>query len=475
VADTNRNAWLVRKSGPLAGTRHPVRDEVTRVGRSPENDVVIAEAGIVSAHHLEISKQGDDYRIRDLNSTNGTFLNGDRVADAVLENPCTIRLGADGPELAFLIEEARALDLNQTIVAPPVLVAPDIAVTQAAVAAVGAHEELLSEAIARARAARRMGTGDSTVVIMREMLDAALGRTSRKFKAVIAVLLCALIGVSAFGYWKIYGLKRDKRKIDDQIQQIEAMLAKAGQNATQTDQLIDQLDQYQDQARALQSNLLYRVGNWQREESVKREIKALMAEFGAETYSIPPEFQEQVNLFIQQYQGPNRPHMQRALGKSRKDMDVMRRIFEQNSLPPDFTYIVLVESGLSRDDVSSAGAAGFWQFTPPTAKAYGLKVNATVDERLDVQKSTRAACKYFRDLILDFGSGSSVMLALAAYNLGPAKVKSAVRKVSDPIKQRNFWYLYRVRAVPPETRQYVPKVIAVMIIARNPNSFGFER
>ena len=61
-------------------------------------------------------------------------------------------------------------------------------------------------------------------------------------------------------------------------------------------------------------------------------------------------------------------------------------------------------------------------------------------------------------LILDFGAGSSVMLALSAYNLGPSRVKTAVRKVQDPIKQRSFWYLYRLRAVPPETREYVPKV-----------------
>ena len=102
-----------------------------------------------------------------------------------------------------------------------------------------------------------------------------------------------------------------------------------------------------------------------------------------------------------------------------------------------------------------------------------MKVEGDVDERLNVAKSTRAACQYLRDLILDFGSGSSVMLALAAYNLGPSKVKSAVRKVKDPIKQRSFWYLYRVRAVPPETREYVPKVIAAMIIARHPDRYGF--
>ncbi|MBP1599065.1 MAG: soluble lytic murein transglycosylase-like protein [Acidobacteria bacterium] len=96
-----------------------------------------------------------------------------------------------------------------------------------------------------------------------------------------------------------------------------------------------------------------------------------------------------------------------------------------------------------------------------------------MDDRLDARKSTGAAGRYIRELILDFGTGSSVMLALAAYNLGPGNVKRAVRKVDDPIKERNFWYLYRVRALPQETREYVPKIIAAMIIGRNPQRFGF--
>ena len=123
---------------------------------------------------------------------------------------------------------------------------------------------------------------------------------------------------------------------------------------------------------------------------------------------------------------------------------------------------------------SPVGAAGLWQFTAATARAYGLRVSGDVDERLNVEKETRAGCRYLRDLILDFGSGSSVMLALAAYNLGPGKVKQAVVKtVKDPIKQRNFWYLYRLRALPAETREFVPKVFAAIIIGRNPRQFGF--
>ena len=473
MENANLNAWLVHKSGRLAGTRHALRDDVTRIGRSGENDVIITDAAIVSGHHVEIRKQGNTYRLSDLNSTNGTYLNGQRISEEVLlEPPCVIRLGADGPELSFVLEDAPVVDLNQTILAAsaPLVIAPENQPAPAAVSKV--HDDLLSEAVERARMARRMGTGDSTVVIMRQMLDTALHRTGRKFKVVIVLLVCALIGTSGYGFWKIQGLKKEKGQIDGQIQQVEAMLAHAKEDSPETDQLIDQLDQYEDQAVSLQSTLLYRVASFEHEEGIKHEIRAVMKEFGAETYSIPPEFVSRVKHFIEQDQGPDRSNMERALGAAGKQMDAMRRIFEENSLPPDLAYIVLVESALSRDSTSSAGAVGLWQFTPATARAYGLKVDDRVDERLDALKCTRAACKYIRDLILDFGAGSSVMLALAAYNLGPTKVKTAIRKVNDPIKQRNFWYLYRARAVPPETREYVPKVIAVMLIGRNPDRYG---
>jgi soluble lytic murein transglycosylase-like protein len=469
VEGANLHAWLVRKTGPLAGARHLIHDEITRVGRSSGNDLIISDSALVSARHFEIRREGAVYFLRDLQSTNGTYLNGERITEAELKPPCLIQLGTDGPELSLIIDDSPPHDANQTLLNETLLAPPAPPDGPANLE----HHDLLTAAVARARHARRSGVGDSTVVIMREMLEAALLRTRRKFKKVITALAVALAVVTAYGYWKIDGMKREKSRYDGVIGQIEAMLQQGQQDAAQTDQLIEQLDRYEDRARALQNTLLYRVGAFEREESIKREIKALLVEFGAEIYSIPPEFLAEVKRFIQQYQGPDRPHMERALGAARKNMDMMRRIFEQNNLPPDLAYIVLVESGLGARGVSSAGAVGLWQFTPETARAYGLKVNDAVDERLNAAKSTQAACKYIRDLILDFGSGSSVMLALAAYNLGPAKVKAAVRRVNDPIKQRSFWYLYRVRAVPPETRAYVPKVIAAMLIARHPDRYGF--
>src|SRR5260370_35533240 len=102
-----------------------------------------------------------------------------------------------------------------------------------------------------------------------------------------------------------------------------------------------------------------------------RSIRVLMAEFGAETYSIPPEFLEQVKRFVQQYEGPDRPNMARALGEASQEMKTMRQIFEQNNLPPDLAYIVLVESALSGASTSPPAAVALWQFTPATATHNG--------------------------------------------------------------------------------------------------------
>jgi membrane-bound lytic murein transglycosylase D len=207
---------------------------------------------------------------------------------------------------------------------------------------------------------------------------------------------------------------------------------------------------------------------------VTRSLHSLMTEFGAEVYSIPPDFVDRVKHYIEQDQGPDRPIMTRALSEASGQIQIIRRILQEEQLPPDLAYIPLVESALTSSQTSAVGATGPWQFTKSTAKAYGLRVDGQVDERKDLVKSTHATAKYLRDLILDFGAGSSVMLALAAYDSGTTRVKAAVSKtVLDPIKQRNFWYLYRTRALPAETREYVPKVFAAILIGRNPHYFGF--
>lgn len=147
---------------------------------------------------------------------------------------------------------------------------------------------------------------------------------------------------------------------------------------------------------------------------------------------------------------------------------MVRRILRTNELPEDLLWIALIESGFNPMAFSPAGAAGLWQLMPATARAYGLVVDRWVDERLDPERSTAAAAKFLADLHHRFGSWE---LALAAYNMGYGGLLTAVRKYNT----NDFWELCRFEAsLPWETTLYVPKILALAVVARNPAVFGLE-
>ena len=340
----------------------------------------------------------------------------------------------------------------------------------------GTYEGLLSEAVTRARHARlrwlgrpdhehhagdaapRSAAHQPALALDHRHPDRGPGRHGRRR------------GVENSGLGS-----RETPSIDQRIHRLEVQLQQqtAGKPA-ESDRLISELADYQDRAQQLERNPLYRFSPHEKEDFLTKEIRTLMAEFGAELYSVPPEFAERAGHYIELYQGADRPLVAKVLTGSAGQLAVMRQILQEERLPADLAYIPLVESALASDKPSPAGALGPWQLTPVTARAFGLRVDKQIDERTNLAKSTRASCRFLRNLILDFGAGSSVMLALAAYNLGPSRVKQAiVDTVRDPIKQRDFWYLYRANALPRETREYVPKVVAAMIVGRNPQHFGF--
>src|SRR5580700_4162873 len=471
IATSRANACLLSRSGQMAGTRFPMPEGTTRIGRAPDNDVVVdgSDSSTVSLHHVEIRNDDGAYHIRDLASTNGTWLNDQRITDAEISAPAIIRLGRQGPEFAFVLEEAPPANLDRTIE-----VLPSAAQIPAAAAA-SAYEKLVSSAVTRARRMRRHGVGDQTMTIMRGLIDQALKQAHRRFRIIGYSLLAALLAVASISIWKITALRREKSAIDTHIRQIDAELQKAG-DGIDTGNLLSQLSDYSKEGESLQRSLLYRLSSVHDEgDFVTRELRSVMAEFGAEVYSIPSDFIDRVNHYIDQDLGADRPILARALGQSAAQLPTIRRILQKEQLPADLAYIPVVESGLETRQASAAGAVGPWQFTVVTAKTYGLRVDGQVDERKDLVKSTVATCKYLRDLILDFGAGSSVMLALAAYNSGTTTVKRAVsRNVRDPINERSFWYLYRARALPRETREFVPRVFAAILIGRNPQHFGFD-
>lgn len=131
----------------------------------------------------------------------------------------------------------------------------------------------------------------------------------------------------------------------------------------------------------------------------------------------------------------------------------------REGLPAEFVYLALIESGLNPQAYSHRHAAGLWQLRAGTARAYGLTVSETVDERFDPQKSTRAAARYLKDLRKRFGSWE---LAAAAYNVGP----TWMARTLEEHDANTFWELAQRNALPAETREYVPRFLAVIQVGR---------
>jgi membrane-bound lytic murein transglycosylase D len=147
--------------------------------------------------------------------------------------------------------------------------------------------------------------------------------------------------------------------------------------------------------------------------------------------------------------------------------DMIRRTLRRKSLPEDLVWVAMVESGFEPTARSRAGAAGLWQFMPETGRIYGLSLDRWLDLRLGPPQSTEAAADFLSDLHRRFGSWD---LALAGYNMGHAGLTSVVRRYNT----NDFWSLARTEGTLPwETTLYVPKIVAVAVVAHNLPAFGF--
>lgn len=149
------------------------------------------------------------------------------------------------------------------------------------------------------------------------------------------------------------------------------------------------------------------------------------------------------------------------LKKSNRYFHIIVPILKKNNIPEDFKYLALIESGLSNVQ-SPAGAAGFWQFIPGTAKNFGLEISEQVDERYHVEKATEAACKLLRGSYNKFGSWT---LAAAAYNVG----ESRIAKELERQKASTYYDLY----LPEETMRYVYRIIALKLLYEHPTEYGY--
>jgi len=203
------------------------------------------------------------------------------------------------------------------------------------------------------------------------------------------------------------------------------------------------------------------------EELPENIVFAADADLPTTTYDIPIELNARVRSIIEMYQLRRHDWFQEALDRSGYYREMIEKIFAEEEMPQDLLYLAMVESAFKSRAISRAGAGGIWQFIRGTGRRYDLRQDFWVDDRFNAEKATRAAARHLKDLYEQFGDWYLVM---AAYNSGSRRVERAIRRTGS----RDFWVHAKRRVLPRETRSYVPLILAAIVIAKNPEEYGFE-
>jgi len=413
----------------------------TSLGRHPRNTVALpADDRCVSGYHAIIYTTPDKLLLQDMQSTNGTFINGQKIQDehAIMEGD-EIGLGMSGPR--FRVVRAGAVNVVANADTTPKrhdTDAPRLPVNPVD------DNLLVTPTIAIKKPSPPPTVAVKAPAVPKHIIIAAIA-------AVALIALIVVVSFTSGGTGKAKQTASSPKKF----------------SFTHGEASSADIDEFHDDG-------IGRVGMSTGRSAVEARIDAILRRFGESDYQIPAEMVERVEFYLNQYTGPRKRTIAAYMERRKQYFPMIRRVFTEKNIPLDLAYVSIVESGLDPQALSHAGAKGLWQFMPKTARAYGLDVSAYRDERTDPEKSTYAAAAYFKDLIAIFGSKSSVMLCMAAYNAGENRIINALKRINDPVNNRDFWYLYRRKWLAEETNEYIPQILAMIIISEHMEEYGFE-
>jgi soluble lytic murein transglycosylase-like protein len=430
-----------------------------RIGRDKNCEVQLFDPS-VSRSHAEISFEGGNWWVRDLQSANGTFLDGKRVEHAPLVKNNIITLGIDGAVLSFTIEANPNHYMHHY-------------------------------------------TGDSRAddigkhtMMIRRAFEQVQKRQKRKFAAIIIVIACLFLAAGTYAVIKHMEIRKQRFLAEDIFYSMKSLeLEFAGflksARLSKDAQSLERVKNYRDRRKKMEESYDQFVGTLEiygkkiskEEQMVLRIARA----FGECEINVPVGFSKEVLNYIEKWKKTKR--LEEALDRARKN-GYISKIYETmlgHDLSPRFFYLALQESDFK---VNACGpktkygiAKGIWQFIPSTAVKYGLRAGPLVhlrehdlrDERHHFGRSTLAAARYLRD-IYDTEAQASGLLVIASYNWGERRVNELIQKMPENPRERNFWRLltdYRNK-IPQETYDYVFYIISAAVIGENPRLFGFN-
>ena len=532
-------------SGVQVGRKIRIANGVT-LGRNPDNTVCFSgpDGTLVSGKHAVIEKRGEIVMLRDLGSTNGTFINGQQIAEHALNIDEVISLGVSGPKMR-LVEKAVGATDSTTMkpvsgqvlgvssneprqlrtefegkrtpgkaAAPPGFFKtkgkgsgkggmdfggppPDdenagnytMGLAQRFKDDEAGKDEMQDLIKDKGRAERLVKSGVLSKRDAMMIQNAATMHSSQKKRALIivgSISIVAFIIVSVLLYQnmgyrgkvkKQEALLSEAKNLENQLAQEQAQAGPAADDH-EKQALVAKLRAAERQLMSVRSNLKTTDVINTYKNPLGREIHVILEGFGKRDYIVPEIFIKQVEKHIYTFtKTSTRKILDRSFDNSHKYKSLIETELNRQGMPLAFFYLAMHESLLDAEIISRVGARGLWQFMPQTARDYGLRVPdgwenmpPEADERTNPRLATQAGIKYVKTLYAEFGD---VALAMAAYNAGEGRIRKALRSIDDPINNRDFWYIYRMGILAEETNEYVPKIIATMIIDKNRSRYGF--
>lgn len=247
-------------------------------------------------------------------------------------------------------------------------------------------------------------------------------------------------------------LEQEFDKLVERVHELELLALKQGDGFTQEPAEPAPIDEANEVTFPVDPNIRAKA---------EEEIKTTQSD-------LPLVLNDPVASYISYFSNGGRHSLEHGYIRSGRYREMISRILQEEGVPQDLIYLAQAESGFHPMALSKAGARGMWQFMASRGSGYGLQRNFWVDDRQDPEKSTRAAAKHLKDLYAQFGDWYLVM---AAYNSGPGTVQRAVQRTG----YADYWELYRRGVLPAETRNYVPIILAITIMSKNPAQYGLDR
>ena len=325
-----------------------------------------------------------------------------------------------------------------TLPAPPAVVVPAPKPAPAPPPPPQPVLDTVEQLIARAEAEYARGQANYTAGHMEAAKD--------NFDAAFNLLLSGPVGVQ-----NDERLQREFDRIVEATHELELQALQAGDGFTERRAQPAPIDEA--------NNITFPV-----DPSIKAKAQAELANTHSD---LPLMLTDPVASYINYFSTRGHGTIERALIRRGRYSDMISRIFREEGVPQDLMFLAQAESGFEPLALSRMGARGMWQFMPWDGVHAGLQHNWWVDERQDPEKATRAAARLLKDLYNQFGDW---YLAMAAYNSGPGTVQRAVQRTG----YADFWELHRRNVLPEETRNYVPIILAMTIMAKNPTQYGLD-